>query len=77
MQDELERAKDVFLWRWKPRHCRLFDFRFEPIGEGCDIHDLLETLRGVQVVYVGDSITAQQYYSFKVRDPLLKLSERN
>ena len=54
------------LWKWKPTRCQLFDFRAGPIGDGFDVKDLLHKMSGKTLVFIGDSLTEEQYVSLQV-----------
>ncbi|CAN6475719.1 unnamed protein product [Victoria cruziana] len=41
-------------WRWKPHHCEVPRF---------DVHEILQTLRGLRIVFVGDSMGRTQWES--------------
>ena len=59
------RALESFLWRWKPHTCRLYDPR--PVGLQSDsVPTLLNKLGDARIVFVGDSIVTEQYFSLEV-----------
>lgn len=45
---------DYLKWRWKPRHCDMPKF---------NVREVLESLRGKRVVFVGDSMSRTQWES--------------
>ena len=67
-QADWVRAHESFLWRWKPHTCRLYDPR--PVGLHSDsVPTLLHKLGDAKIVFVGDSIVTEQYFSLEVGDP--------
>ena len=70
-QVDYVRAHESFLWRWNPHTCRLFDPR--PVGLHSDsVTTLLHKLGKAKIVFVGDSIVTEQYFSLEAR-PLAAL----
>ncbi len=58
------------LWRWRPRSCRLYDFR-EGLGEN-DAKALLAKLGDSRLVLIGDSMAEEQFISLQVTQYLPK-----
>jgi hypothetical protein len=62
-REDLNRGFSQFTWQWEPKHCYLPD-RF---GEDLDtlLQRFLEKAKGSKIVFVGDSLSFEQYLSLR------------